>query len=86
MKAAVRQVYGPPEVLSFEEVATPNVADMAVAIVQNQANEAEQEDIDRMLSELEALPDEQAQGVLSDENQSTTGNSLNVGITMICWV
>ena len=46
---------------------SPTIADMAVIIIKNQANEAEQEDINRMLTDLEALPDEQAQGVLSDE-------------------
>ena len=55
---------------------SPTIADMAVIIIQNQANEAEQEDIDRMLTELEALPDEQAQGVLSDENQSTVVSDI----------
>ena len=50
----------------------PTVADMAVAIIQNQAEKAEEEDLDQILAELEALPHGEAQRLLSDENQSTT--------------
>ncbi len=50
---------------------SPTVAKMALIIVQNQAKRAEQEHIDRMLAELEGLSDEQAQRLLTDENEST---------------
>lgn len=50
---------------------TCTIADMALAIVQNQANEARDEDINRMLAELEALSDEEAQRYLRYENQSS---------------
>jgi len=43
------------------------VANMAVVIVQNQVEKAESKDIDRMLAELEALSDEEAQRVFGDE-------------------
>ena len=39
---------------------SPAIADMAVLIAQNQAKQAEPEDIERMLTELEALSEEQA--------------------------
>jgi acyl carrier protein len=45
----------------------PTVASMAVAITQNQAKQAAQEDLDRMLAELEALSDEEAQSRLAKE-------------------
>ena len=37
----------------------PTVADMSVVIIQNQAKQADNKDIDRMLTELEALSDEE---------------------------
>jgi len=43
---------------------SPTVADMAAIIAQNQRNNAAPEDLDRMLSELESLSDEQAQKLL----------------------
>jgi acyl carrier protein len=43
------------------------VADMAVVIVQNMVEKAEGKDIDRMLTELEALSPEEAQRVFGDE-------------------
>ena len=39
----------------------PTVADMAVVLTQSQAQKAEQADMERLLAELEALSDEQAQ-------------------------
>ena len=39
---------------------SPTVADMALMIVQNQAVKAGQEDVERMLAELEALSREEA--------------------------
>ena len=55
---------------------SPTVADMAVAITQNRAKKAEQEDLDRMLAELEALSEEQARRLLTDENES--GKAIDV--------
>ena len=46
---------------------SPTVADMAVVILQNQAKEAQQEDLDRMLAELEALSVDEATQLLADE-------------------
>ena len=42
----------------------PTVAEMAVVIVQNQAKKAGEEELNRMLAELEALSDEEAQQLL----------------------
>ena len=47
----------------------PTVADMATVITQNQAKKAGQEEVDRMLAELEALSDEEAQRLLADEQR-----------------
>ena len=52
----------------FEE---PTVADMAVAITQSQAKGAKQEDIERMLMELEVLTAEQAERPLAEEVKSS---------------
>ena len=49
----------------------PTVAEMALVIVQNQAKEARQENLKRMLVELETLSDEQVQRLLSDEDESS---------------
>ena len=49
----------------------PTVANMAVVIVQNLANEVEQEDLDRMLAKSVALSEEQAKHHLTDENAAT---------------
>ena len=43
------------------------VAEMTVVIVGKQVQEADQEDIDRMLAELEALSAEHAKQLLADE-------------------
>lgn len=45
----------------------PTVAEIAVVIIQHQANMADQGHIERMLVELEALSDQQAQHLLADE-------------------
>jgi acyl carrier protein len=45
----------------------PTVAEMAVVIIQHQVNTADQEQIERMLTALEALADEQAQRLRADE-------------------
>ena len=50
----------------------PTVADMAVVIVQHQAKKAEQEDIERLLAELEGISGEEAQRLLGDENESSS--------------
>ena len=55
---------------------SPTVADMAVIIVQNWVHEVEQGYVNRVLRELEALPDEEAQRLVSDENQSTTVSDI----------
>ena len=54
----------------------PTVGDMAVVIGQNQMKQAGQEDLDRMLAELEALSEDQAQRLLTDENES--GKAIDV--------
>lgn len=46
---------------------SPNVAEMAVVITQAQAERTEQEDIEHILAELEALSDEEAKQLLADE-------------------
>jgi len=55
---------------------SPTISDMAVVIVQNQAKEAEEEDLNRMLAELETLSDEQAQRLLSDEDESSKASGV----------
>ena len=47
---------------------SPTVADMAVVITQGQANEADEEDVDRMLADLESLSDEQARQIIARES------------------
>jgi len=47
---------------------SPTVADMALAITQRQAAKADEEEIERMLDELEALSDEEARRLLADES------------------
>ncbi len=47
---------------------SPTIADMAVIIVQNQAKTADHEHLDRMLKELNALSDEEAQLLLREES------------------
>jgi acyl carrier protein len=47
---------------------SPTVGDMASVITQNQGNTASQEDLARLLSEVEALSDEEAQRLLADES------------------
>ena len=46
----------------------PTIADMAVVIAQNQANQAEEVDVARLLAELEALSDEQGKQLLAEES------------------
>ena len=53
---------------------SPTVAAMAVIITQRQANKAEAANLERMLAELEALSDEQAQRLLIDA-MAQTGES-----------
>lgn len=45
---------------------SPTVAEMAVVVIQNQARKAEQEDVERMLAEVEALSVEEAKKRLAD--------------------
>jgi len=47
---------------------SPTVADMAIVIVQNQAEAARPENLARMLAELEALSDREAERLLAEEN------------------
>jgi hypothetical protein len=51
---------------------SPTVADMAAVITRNQTNRARQEDLARMLRELEALSDEDARRLLESEKKPTT--------------
>ena len=46
----------------------PTVAEMAVVIMQNQAKKAGEEDLDRMLAELEALSDDEARRLIAEES------------------
>jgi len=50
---------------------TLTVANMAVVITQSRAEKVEQEDLDRMLAELEAFSDEEAKQLLANERAST---------------
>jgi hypothetical protein len=54
---------------------SPTVADMAAVITRNQANQAEQGDLARMLIELEALSDEDARRLIQNETKLTTTKS-----------
>jgi acyl-coenzyme A synthetase/AMP-(fatty) acid ligase/acyl carrier protein len=54
---------------------SPTVADMAAVITRNQANQAEQGDLARMLKELEALSDEDARRLIQNETKLTTTKS-----------
>ena len=47
----------------------PTVAEMALIIVQSQAKKASEQDLARMLAELEALSDDEAQRQLSDNKR-----------------
>ena len=49
----------------------PTVDEMALVIVQNLAEQAGQEEIERMLVELEALAGEQGKQLLTDEDESS---------------
>ena len=46
----------------------PTVADMALAITQRRSKAADQEDVERMLAELEALSGEEAKQLLAQES------------------
>jgi len=46
---------------------SPTIAEMALVITQGQAENAEPEDIERILAELEALSDKEVQRLLADE-------------------
>jgi amino acid adenylation domain-containing protein len=46
---------------------TPTIADMAVVIAENQALQADQETMNRMLAEVESLAEKQAQNLLSED-------------------
>ncbi len=52
---------------------SPTVADMAVVIAQRQTKKADEEDMERMLAELETFSDEQARCLLDDETESSMG-------------
>ena len=45
----------------------PTVADMALIITQKMAENADSKDIDRLLTQLESLSDEEAQHILGDK-------------------
>jgi hypothetical protein len=45
----------------------PTVADMAVVIAQSQAEQVERNEVDRLLTELEGLSDEDSQRMLAKE-------------------
>ncbi len=47
---------------------SPTVAEMALVIIRNQANKVGQEELERMLSEVEAISDEEAKTLLAKEN------------------
>jgi acyl-coenzyme A synthetase/AMP-(fatty) acid ligase len=49
---------------------TPTVAEMALVITQNQGKKAGQEEIGRMLAELESLSNEEAERLLSEQGES----------------
>lgn len=53
----------------------PTVAEMAVVIAQNQANEARQEEVSPILTELEALSDEEAGYLLTQEMRGKSVDS-----------
>ena len=61
------------EVAIKELFDSPTVADMASLIVQNQAKKVGQEDIDRMISELEAMSEVQAQKLLAAKSAGIGG-------------
>ncbi len=46
---------------------TPTIADMALIITQKMVENADSKDIDRLLTQLESLSDEEAQHILGDE-------------------
>ena len=48
---------------------SPTVAEMAVIITQGQAQNAEPEEIEKLLTELEALSDSEVQQYLAEENR-----------------
>ena len=48
---------------------SPTIADMTVVITQNMANKAGEEELSRMLAELESITDKEAQRRLEDENK-----------------
>jgi hypothetical protein len=50
---------------------SPTAADMAAVIARNGTNKAEQEDLGRMLRELETLSDEDAQRLIQNETKPT---------------
>jgi hypothetical protein len=49
---------------------TPTVAEIALLIIQHQAQQATLEDMERMLTELEALSDESAKKLRADDKAS----------------
>jgi hypothetical protein len=55
-----------------ELLQSPTVADMALIITQNQAEEIENEDIERFLAELSVMSDKQAQELLAEEGRIKT--------------
>ena len=46
---------------------SPTVAEMAIVITQSQAGKADDEEVERMLAELEAVSDEQAKSIVSND-------------------
>ena len=52
---------------------SPTIGDMAVTIIQGQVKAADPADIERMLKELNALSNEEAQRLIGDSNESMMG-------------
>jgi amino acid adenylation domain-containing protein len=56
---------------------SPTVADMALLIMQNQAKKVGQEDLERMLAEVEAMSEEEANKLLPDESVRSVRRGIN---------
>ena len=54
---------------------TPTVAEMATVIMEHQGKRLGEEELERMLGELESLSDEEAQRILAEETTSTSGGA-----------
>ena len=56
---------------------SPTIAGMAAVIMEHQGKPLGKEDLERMLGEIEALSDEEAQHLLADETKSKRGGDRN---------